>query len=61
MATGAYALVALLSLLTVPLMYRFAGYSEADDTEWLQEREAKEHVEMSQRLKTIRSELDGQA
>lgn len=59
MATGAYALVALLSLLTVPLMYRFAGYSEADDTEWLQEREANEHVEMSERLKTIRAELDG--
>ena len=55
--TALYALVAGLSILTVPLAYRFAGFSEADDTEWLEEREAKEHAEMSQRLATIRSEL----
>jgi len=59
LATGLYALIAGFSLLTVPLMYRFAGYSEADDTQWLEEREAKEHDEMSRRLSTIRTELDG--
>ena len=58
-ATGVYALVALLSIFTVPLMYRFTGYSEADDTVWLQDREAQEHLDMSERLKTIRTELDG--
>ncbi|MGB1310109.1 MAG: hypothetical protein ACPG47_02815 [Leucothrix sp.] len=56
--TGAYALVAGLSLVTVPLMYRLAGFSEADDDEWLQQREALEHTEMSQRLGVIRSELE---
>ena len=59
LATGAYALIALLSVFTVPVMYRLMGYSEEDDTEWLQEREAQEHQEMSDRLKTIRGELDG--
>ena len=58
-AAGTYALISGLSLLTVPLMYRLAGYSEADDNEWLQEREAKEHVEMSERLVMIRKELEG--
>ena len=57
--TGVYALIALLSLLTVPLMYRFSGYSEDDDNEWLQEREAQEYTDMSERLKTIRTELEG--
>jgi len=58
-ATAIYALIALLSLLTVPLMYRLSGYSEDDDNVWLQEREAQEHAEMSERLSTIRSELEG--
>ena len=57
-ATGIYAGVALLSLLSVPLLYRFAGYSEADDTEWLEEREAKEHAEMSQHLAATQAELE---
>lgn len=56
-ATGAYALVAALSVLTVPIFYRFAGYSNVDDEEWLEEREAKEHEEMKARLMTIKSEL----
>jgi len=58
-ATAVYAIIALLSVFTVPLMYRFSGYSEDDDNKWLQERESKEHDEMSQRLVTIRSELEG--
>lgn len=58
-ATGVYAVIALLSVLTVPLLYRLAGYSEADDIEWLEEREAKEHQEMRDRLMTIKSELEG--
>ena len=60
-ATAIYAAVAVVSLLTVPLMYRFAGFSEADDSDWLQEREAQEHKEMSSRLGNILSELEGLA
>lgn len=55
--TGVYALLAALSVLTVPVLYRFAGFSEADDVEWLEEREAKEHQEMKDRLISIKSEL----
>ena len=58
-ATGIYVLIAALSVLTVPVMYRLTGYSESDDTEWLQERESKEYAEMSQRLNQIRDELEG--
>ena len=57
MATGLYLVVAAVAVLSVPLVYRFAGYSESDDVEWLEEREAKEHAEMSQRLKDIKTEL----
>lgn len=57
MATGAYLLLSAVAVLSVPLLYRFAGYSESDDVEWLEEREAKEHQEMSQRLQSIKAEL----
>lgn len=55
--TGIYAVVAVLSIVSVPLLYRFAGYSEVDDVEWLEEREAKDHREMRDRLVSIKSEL----
>ena len=55
--SGLYAAVGLLSILTVPLLYRLAGYSDADDAEWLAEREATEHQQMRQRLTAIQSEL----
>ena len=42
-ATGIYAAISLVSVLSVPLLYRMAGYSDADDVEWLAEREASEH------------------
>ena len=57
LTTAIYAVVSLVSLLSVPLMYRFTGYSDEDDVEWLTEREAAEHDEMSVRLKAIKSEL----
>lgn len=56
-ATGIYALIATLSVLSVPLFYRFAGFSEADDTQWLENREAQEHLEMRERLAGIKTEL----
>ena len=59
LATGLYVLVGILSIFSVPVIYRLAGYSESDDTQWLQEREAKEFEEMGERLTIIRQELDG--
>ena len=55
--TGLYTVLSLLSVLTVPLVYRFAGFSLADDMEWLQEREAKEHTELTSRLAGLKTEL----
>ncbi|MEZ5476892.1 MAG: hypothetical protein R3E95_05235, partial [Thiolinea sp.] len=57
--TGAYALLSVLAILSVPLVYRLAGFALADDMEWLQEREAREHAELISRLADIRTELVG--
>jgi len=55
--TALYIALTIISFFTVPLLYRFAGYSEADDIEWLEEREANEHIEMRERLSVIKGEL----
>ncbi|PWQ93915.1 hypothetical protein [Leucothrix arctica] len=57
-AIGIYAVIGLVSVLSVPVLYRMAGYSNADDVEWLAEREASEHEEMRQRLNTISADLE---
>jgi len=53
----AYSAVALLATLSVPLVYRFTGYSLRDEMQWLEKREAIEHQEMIQRLSEIRRQL----
>ncbi len=55
--TGLYVLVSALAVLSVPLVYRFAGFSLADDMLWLREREAKEYSELTQRITQLKSEL----
>lgn len=50
--------IAALAVLTVPLLYRWLGYSEADDVEWLKNRENQQHAEMVQRLQSVTKELD---
>ena len=57
--TGLYTALSLLAVLTVPLVYRFAGFSLADDMQWLQQREAKEHGELISRLDGLKTELAG--
>lgn len=54
---AAYAVVALLATLSVPLVYRISGYTLRDELEWLENREAIEHREMIQRLQQIRQQL----
>ncbi len=56
--TLGYAVIALLATLTVPLVYRFAGFTQADELEWLENREAQEHLELLDRLRTTRAQLD---
>ncbi|PIE00594.1 MAG: hypothetical protein CSA79_03160 [Thiothrix nivea] len=55
--TGLYTLLSMLAVFTVPLVYRFGGFSLADDMEWLQEREAREYSELSERLTQLKTEL----
>lgn len=56
--TALYVVVATIAALTVPIFYRFTGFSRADEIEWLENREAKEHAEMVGRLHEIRAELE---
>lgn len=55
--TGLYALLSALAVLSVPLVYRFAGFALADDMLWLRERESREYGELTQRLSQLKSEL----
>lgn len=56
--TAIYLAVATAATLSVPIFYRFTGFSHADEIEWLEHREAKEHAEMVERLHEIRAELE---
>lgn len=56
--TLGYASVGLLATLSVPVLYRLAGFTLADEMEWLENREAREHEEMLTRLVSIRHQLD---
>lgn len=55
---GVYAIVGTLATLSVPLVYRMTGYTLADEVQWLENREAEEHDEMTQRLRFVRAELE---
>ncbi len=57
--SGMYAVLAFIATLTVPALYRFAGFTRADELEWLENREAQEHTEMVARLRKVSSELQG--
>jgi len=55
---GVYAAIAVVATLSVPLLYRLAGFTLADEIHWLESRETADHEAMMARLKTLRSELD---
>jgi hypothetical protein len=54
---GGYVLLAVLALLSVPLMYRLWGYRAQDDAVWLHERNVREHRELLSRLQHARASL----
>lgn len=56
--TGLYTLLSALAVFSVPLVYRFAGFSLADDMLWLGERETREHAELTQRIARLAAELE---
>lgn len=53
-----YIAIAAFATLTVPLLYRWLGYSAADDDEWLKNRENQQHAELLQRLQVVTKELE---
>lgn len=56
--TAVYAGVALVATLSVPLMYRLAGFTLADEIEWLESREAEDHKILVNRLSELRTQLE---
>ncbi len=54
----AYSLIAVLATFSVPLLYRMAGFTLADEMQWLESRESADHEAMMDRLKTLRGQLD---
>ena len=52
-----YALLAFVAIFTVPLLYRQTGFTLEDELEWLEEREAQEHEQLTKRLHELRDEL----
>lgn len=53
-----YAGVALIATLSVPALYRLAGFTLADEVQWLESRETKDHENMLSRLETLEGQLD---
>lgn len=56
--TAAYAGLSVLATLSVPFIYRLAGFTLADEVEWLESRELKDHQAMLARLDTLEQQLD---
>jgi len=52
-----YGLLAFVAIFTVPLLYRQTGFTLEDELEWLEEREAKDHEQLTNRLHDLRDEL----
>jgi len=55
---GVYAVLSIVAVFSVPAMYRLSGFTLADELEWLENREEKEHHEMLQRIAALRNELN---
>lgn len=53
-----YLAVAVVAALSVPLLYRWLGYSVADDDEWLKDRENQQYAELMQRLQGVTKDLE---
>lgn len=54
---GAYVAVCIVATLSVPLFYRLFGYTNVDETQWLQAFNLQEHEQLMTRLKEVRQSL----
>ncbi len=52
-----YAAVAIIAFLSVPIMYRLMGYTNADDVRWLEKQEQDEHQQLLARIALSKKEL----
>lgn len=52
-----YLALSLIALLSVPIIYRVAGFTRRDESQWLEDRETAEYNELSERLKNTRDQL----
>lgn len=55
---AAYTGIAILATISVPVLYRLAGFTLADEVQWLESRELKDHEDMLARLVTLEAQLD---
>lgn len=55
---AAYTGVCVLATLSVPLFYRLAGFTLADEVDWLESREDADHQSMLARLNSLETQLD---
>lgn len=53
-----YGVIGVLATLSVPALYRLAGFTLADEVSWLESRESEDHGEMLSRLKVLEGQLD---
>jgi hypothetical protein len=53
-----YAAVSIIALLSVPVMYRLMGYTNADDVRWLEQQEQDEHRQLLARIALSKKELN---
>ncbi|MEN9434299.1 MAG: hypothetical protein RLZZ422_1888 [Pseudomonadota bacterium] len=54
---GAYAGVALVATLSVPIIYRLSGFTRDDEVDWLEQRTLDEHEALIQKLQTAQQGL----
>lgn len=53
-----YLAICALATLSVPILYRLAGFTQRDDARWIEEREEQEYLELSGRLKQAQQQLE---
>ena len=52
-----YLVVCVLAILSVPIIYRLAGFTQRDEARWIEQREEQEYLELSARLKDAQQKL----
>lgn len=54
---SSYIVLTALSIFTIPLLYRWSGYTREDENEWFQDRGQQEHEQLLTKLNSVRQSL----